>query len=85
MLIGRTELEEMTGYSIKELNVALFETSSEFYEYDIDRFDLIALFKKVKELSKCNSCDKCIHLNKEAEECISCSRQYVDRFEVKEK
>lgn len=51
MLLSRTQLEEMTGFSFQELDVQLFETGSQFYEYDLSKNDFHLLFERIRELS----------------------------------
>lgn len=51
MLFTQRELEQMSGFTLEELDLDLFETSNEFLEFDLDRSDFNKLFERVKELT----------------------------------
>lgn len=51
MLFTQRELEEMSGFTLEELDLDLFETSNEFLEFDLDRSDFNNLFERVRELT----------------------------------
>jgi hypothetical protein len=51
MLFTQSELEEMSGFTLEELDLDLFETSNEFLEFDLDTSDFSKLFERVRELT----------------------------------
>ncbi len=51
MLLTKLEIEEMTGYSFKQLNVELTLQRGSVDLYDVDRDDLQMLFERVRDLA----------------------------------
>ena len=51
MLLTKLEIEEMTGYSFKQLNVELTLQRGSVDLYDVDRDDLQMLFESVRDLA----------------------------------